>query len=176
MFKKCKKLLAVTVGLGCNLSSSKIFADCGSLSSLSFIYRNPEPIYGYTARNWNVQCNRIRFLISEALGENHQDKITYALLDLDTIPNMEYMLWLMCMDMNEYIDDWYGPHSVLVTSYLFYIGIRTFIGDTIVESDISDTINYTLVRSLGNKMQFENAQGKNAPNIPKKVMNYTADF
>ena len=73
--------------------------------------------------NNNVEVARVKSIV-EACDEAeyaaiNKDKIRYEILDLNTTAKMEYMLWLMDIDMNEFIDDWKGPHSLLVTSYIF---------------------------------------------------------
>ena len=66
-----------------------------------------------------LECRRVKSIIESCKGVK-KDKIRYEVVDTKVI-EMEYILWLMAMEMNEYIDDWKGPHSLLVTSYLFSI-------------------------------------------------------
>ena len=65
----------------------------------------------------NVEIARVKSIIESCDGVNN-DKISYELMDLNRVAKVEYMLWFMDFEMNEYIDDWRGPHSLLVTSYL----------------------------------------------------------
>ena len=66
----------------------------------------------------------------ECEGVN-KDTLTYYILDIDIVSKMDYMLWLMTIEMNEFIDDWKGPHSLLVTSCLFDNMTRSHASDRV---------------------------------------------
>ena len=122
-FIDCLNLSTVVLPL-CNtmrfyIERYQVFSRCLSLSNVILTYHSGD-LYGVLKDHGYIEVVWIKAVIDhtyEAIDHNTINS-NVTVVDMDVVSKMEYILWLMDIGMNEYIDDWKGPHSLLVTSYL----------------------------------------------------------
>ena len=118
-FSKCRILSSIVIPLKfrAEMKLSSIFHSSISLARGTLL--NNSEIYGVMLNDlYKLEYVDIKSPIDRCEGITEK-YLKYEIVDMNTRNKMEYALWLMAIDMNDYIDDWKGPHSLLVTSYLF---------------------------------------------------------
>ena len=117
-FCNCSKLVAITFPCGIKSIGKDVIQGCTSLSTLYLTYNTDT--YGVSKE---VCDNDYRIVIKPMMDEGEVENrslvIHYYILDIDTVSKMEYILHVMSRELDEYVDQWVGPHSLLATSYLF---------------------------------------------------------
>ena len=121
-FGNCMELTSLVIfATAVDNSEEYVFWGCDILASITCMYHSD--IYGiilYDKEQEN-RCPSNKEYLRDRKSGIDLDEASYIACDLDTVPKMEYLLWLFAVDDSLYdsIDDWYGPHSLLVTAYLF---------------------------------------------------------
>ena len=121
-FQGCAELVSLAICSGVDVKDHTkffgqgAFADCQRLSNISLNYYSD--VFGLTREECNKVCANIFSTIRQQMTVA-KNTIEYTIHDVGTMSRIEYMLWLMAIDIDEYVDDWKGPHSRLVTSYIF---------------------------------------------------------
>ena len=121
VFGLCSSLLHIILHQNVNYIAIQAFHSRLTTIKLStVILRQHSDVFGVGNKQLNSASLRIKIMMEQCIGID-KENIKYEVMDLDIVSKLEYMLWLMAVEMSQYIDDWEGPHSLLMTGYLLDI-------------------------------------------------------